>query len=487
MARPGPARGALLPAAGWAALGLAAVVTIALGGHATGSGHPPATRWFWGSSPLDDRSLGSGPAVALLRCALVALVAAWLGLGVLVRRRRLGLRGVVVIAVLWSLPLLVVAPLFSDDAHLYVAYGDLVRHGFDPYTTAPSALGQVPDLRGVNGYWLNTASPYGGLFLDLMGLIVGATGEHPLAALLVLRGVNVLALAALAALMVLVAAELGRRAAPVLWVGLLNPLMLLNTVSGLHNDVLMLVFVVGGVLLAVRGRPLLAIVVCAVGADVKVVALLALAVLVTDYAWHAARWPARMLRLVGGAAVGGAAFALAGIVTLQGFGWVRDLDVPGRAFTLFTPVDSFTALVGAFPLDQVRTVALGLTAVLAVTASVASRWTGPVRGAGLALTAGVLLGVVLWPWYWLWPVSLFAIAGTARDRAVMAAGSVFLLFVTLPSGSPDYGAPGHRLLTPPRAEALVLLLALGALVALAGQWRGRLDAPAGRAIAAARG
>jgi len=441
-----------------AVVGVTATAVLALGGHATGSGHPPGTRWFWADSPLDDRSLGRTPAIIVARVALAALAGAWLGAGMLVSRHRLPARGVLLLAVVWSLPLLAAAPLFSDDAHAYVAFGDLVRRGFDPYTSTPSELGALPDALGVNGFWQQVPTPYGGLFLDLMGLIVRLTGEHEHLALLVLRLVEVLALGALSALLVRLAAVSGHRPESVLWLAVLNPLVLLSTVSGLHNDVLMLVPLMGAVLLAVRGRQVWAIAACAVAADVKVIALVTLAVIVAAHAWRADPWLAKVRRLSGGAALGVVLFGAATLATWQGFGWVRDLDVPARAFNYITPVDDVLAIVGQRSAGWLRDVAMAITVVVALASCVVCRRTGLLRGAGLALAGAVLLGVVVWPWYWMWPLLPLAVAGTYRERRAMVVGSVLLLFVSLPSGVPDFGTGHSWLLGAHAVEAVTFAL-----------------------------
>jgi len=73
----------------------------------------------------------------------------------------------------------------------------------------------------------------------------------------------------------------------------LNPLVLLSAVSANHNDTLMMVLLVAGLFLAVRGHPLLGIVVCVAAADIKVTALAGAAVIGVDYALRQGGWAAR--------------------------------------------------------------------------------------------------------------------------------------------------------------------------------------------------
>ena len=106
----------------WALLGLAGSLGVALAGPHLAGG--PVRWWF-------DPSLGA----ALFYAGIVALCAAWLALGrVTLTPRELGIIGAA-----WCLPLLLTAPLFSQDAYSYLAQGTLVHLGIDPYRHAPAA------------------------------------------------------------------------------------------------------------------------------------------------------------------------------------------------------------------------------------------------------------------------------------------------------------------------------------------------------------
>ena len=66
----------------------------------------------------------------------------WWGMARLYRRRRgVPVKTMMGVFALWSLPVLVVAPLFSRDAYSYAAQGEMVSHHMNPYLYGPFELG----------------------------------------------------------------------------------------------------------------------------------------------------------------------------------------------------------------------------------------------------------------------------------------------------------------------------------------------------------
>ena len=97
---------------------------------------------------------------------------AWLALG----RLAITTRQLRIVGAAWCLPLLLTAPLFSQDAYSYLAQGTLVHLGIDPYRHAPAVLanvGQAHVLGAVDPFWRHTTAPYGPLFLWIVSVVVG--------------------------------------------------------------------------------------------------------------------------------------------------------------------------------------------------------------------------------------------------------------------------------------------------------------------------
>ena len=151
-----------------------------------------------------------------------------------------------------------------------------------------------------------TRSLYGPGFIALAAAGTAVTGDSALAVRLFFQG-----LAAAAVLIALLLVD-RRTKDPTGWllVGV-NPMVVVGVVNGGHNDALVALALLGGVLLAVVRRPLLAGVAVALGVSVKIVILLPLAALLV---WLWRRQGLRAALVTGGVAVGmvAGAYLLAG-------------------------------------------------------------------------------------------------------------------------------------------------------------------------------
>ncbi len=176
---------------------------------------------------------------------------------------------------LWSLPILLAPPLFSRDAYSYAAQGLIVDRGMNPYTTGPiSVPGEFAD--NVDPVWLFTAAPYGPLALQMQHLIVDMTFGNAYVAAIAMRLPAVLSVAVLAVALPRLARRLGRSPQGALWLGVLNPLVLMHLVGGAHNDALMIALVAVALLCATRGWIVVAALTIAVAAGFKQTGVLAL-------------------------------------------------------------------------------------------------------------------------------------------------------------------------------------------------------------------
>ncbi|MFG2944154.1 polyprenol phosphomannose-dependent alpha 1,6 mannosyltransferase MptB [Streptomyces adustus] len=446
------------------ALGLAGTAVLALGGETAGA--------------LPAREL---PAPASVQAALglvgvyfgvVLLIAAWVLLGRLVRSADPpSPRALLLVLVVWAAPLLIAPPLFSRDVYSYLAQGAMVDAHINVYTHGPAQLGG-PLAEEVAPLWQHTAAPYGPVFLGVASALSGLTrGELP-AGLIGMRMVALFGVALMAAALPRLARHCGADPAAALWLGVLNPLVLLHLVAGAHNDAIMLGLLGLGLVAALGAWPILGAVLVTLAALVKAPAALGLAAVVVLQI-RAGRRPARavLTTTVACAATTVAATAIAG----TGYGWTRALGTPvsPHNWALTSLLGSATgALLERLGSDLAplampawHVLGLAVTGVLVL----AIWWRlrpHPVYALGLSLATVAAFGPAIRPWYALW--GLFLIAAAAPSTSVrhrVAAVTAVLALAVLPSGGPaDVGQ-------------LVLAVSGGAL-ALVVLWQAHLAAHA---------
>ena len=399
----------------WACIGLAGSVLVALAGPRLAGG--PVRWWF-------DPSLG----VAIFYAGIVALSLAWLALG----RLPITTRQLRIIGAAWCLPLLVTAPLFSQDAYSYLAQGTLVHLGIDPYRHAPAVLanaGQPHVLGAVDPFWRHTTAPYGPLFLGIASLVVALAGSHLVLGVLLIRVLDLAGLVLLAAFVPRLARALGADPARATWWVLLSPLVLLELVAAAHNDLLMIGLVVAGVTFAIERRVLLGIAVCALAATIKLPAAAAIVFIAVMWVRDEPTRSARLRAAGTAAAVAVGVFAAVSVVTGLGLGWISTtvFSTPDKVRLAITPA---TALgwtvaqlvpVGTRGLESaLGVVAFGLSCVLGAVLLWRTRRDNMVRYLGIALIAVAVCGPAAWPWYLIWGLALLAACPGIQDSRGLA-------------------------------------------------------------------
>ncbi|HEY4398233.1 MAG TPA: glycosyltransferase 87 family protein, partial [Acidimicrobiia bacterium] len=237
----------------------------------------------------------------------LGFVALGLALGVARWRRALRMSTVVVL----SAALLVVGisspPRDSPDIWSYAAYGRMVSaYGASPYRHVPVEFSHDRAIRRVKPMWQNTSSVYGPLWNGVSAGVVSVTHTSSESTRMWFQ--------ALAALSVFLAVLLiGRRTRSPVAAALigLNPLVIYDVVNGGHNDALVGLAILVGVLLATRERFALAALAIALGALVKLVALLGLVALIV---WVLRKRGVRPAAIMTGVAAGVVAvgYALSG-------------------------------------------------------------------------------------------------------------------------------------------------------------------------------
>ncbi|SBT45880.1 polyprenol phosphomannose-dependent alpha 1,6 mannosyltransferase MptB [Micromonospora narathiwatensis] len=384
--------------------------------------------------------------VSVLYAGLAMLLLAWWRVGVSVRAGD-GPSGreLATTAAWWAAPFALITPIFSGDVHSYLAQGAMTTAGLDAYQVGPSALGG-PLTVNVPEIWQHTPAPYGPVFLQLAAAVTALTDGGVWAGIVGMRVLALLGVGLLAWSVPRLAGLCGVAPAAALWLGVLNPLVLLHLVGDAHNEAVMLGLMCVGLLLALRRRPTLGVVLITLAALVKAPAAVALAFVIPIWARHLAgrRGPLRAaLRTVVVAAVTSLVVTAA---TRTGFGWVRALDTPTHAHTWMSITTDLGWAAGNL-LHRLNGLAIEHTVrafwlaglVLAVGVNLvlwrrAAR-IGPVAALGLGLAVVVLAGPVVHPWYLLWAlVPLAAAARGAGTRRAVAVGSIVLVLLVLPGG-----------------------------------------------------
>ena len=204
------------------------------------------------------------------------LLQAWLVIGADVLHGHLrDLRRLWAILALWTAPLLLAPPLFSRDVYSYFFQGKLVLAGQDPYT---QGVASIPGWfqNGVDPMWQDTPTPYGPLWLALSRGVADIAGDNAYLAVLAFRLLAVCGVALLAWYVPRLAFHCGIDASKALWLAVMNPLVLMHFVAGVHNDALMIGLLVAGACYAIEGRGALGVALVMGAAMVKPIALLAL-------------------------------------------------------------------------------------------------------------------------------------------------------------------------------------------------------------------
>ncbi|WP_030080629.1 polyprenol phosphomannose-dependent alpha 1,6 mannosyltransferase MptB [Streptomyces baarnensis] len=441
-----------LSAVGLRRLGAAGSLAVVVGG------------WFAGKLPVHDPwglwtdhgSTAKAAAAVLAYAGLTVLVVAWWQYG----KTASTVRDTLVTLAWWTAPFLLAPPLYSADVYSYIAQGSMVVEGHDVYTVGPSAL----DPGGIGGdaaasvgnHWRDTPAPYGPLFLLISAAVARTTGGTIVPAVLAMRVVAVLSLVLIVWSLRRLAREHGHSESRALWLGALNPLLLIHVVGGMHNDGLMIGLMLAGFVLALRGKWIAGSALVGLAMMVKspaAVSLLFIGVLVhasaTGPQWR--RWAKGLLApgLIACAVAGGAT-----LISGTGFGWLHTQGVAANIHTALS-VSSDLGLglgelahllldVEVMPVKSaVQTlglaVALGLILVLARRAMRGG--VTPTHALGLSLLALVALSPMVQPWYLLWGMAVVAATEQyGRLSAVLIVLSAALVYETHPMGAtPPYG------------------------------------------------
>jgi glycosyl transferase family 87 len=325
----------------------------------------------------------------------------------------IALPGVVALTAIFTLA----PPLLSTDIFNYIAYARMgVLYHLNPYVHGAAAIPLDPSFPPSGHLWNHTPTAYGPLFtlLSYSFVHLGVGGE--MWALKILTG---LAGLGCSALIWACARKLGVRPLTAVLFFALNPLLLVYTIGGGHNDVLMALPLLGGVLLVLSGWPLLGGVLFMVAVGIKLSAALVLPFVVV-----AAR---NRRRVLAGAALGA---LVIGAASYEVFGshlraMLDVLKLNNEFNWTVVSVGGFVGhLAGFGHLTTPRRHVLEIVFAAGAVGMLAWAWR---RRDWVTAAAGTILLQLatsgwLLPWYILWVLPLAALA---RRRWV--AGGVVLL------------------------------------------------------------
>lgn len=331
--------------------------------------------------------------------------------GVLIAGTDVHRRLVIGAIVLLHVVFLLAPPLRSSDVFSYLDYARLgVLHGIDPYLHGPAAARHDPAFALTA--WRHAPSVYGPLF---------TVASYPLAKLSLPVAIWLFKLAAAAAslgcvaLVWRIAGQLGRSPARAAAVFGLNPVLLVWTVGGAHNDLLMLLLVLAGVSLALASRSALGGAFVVLAAAVKATGGIALPFLLIGVR--------RSGRAAAGALAAGALVLVLAALAFRGHALgVVTAPLHEQRLVAFDGIPTVLAHLFGLPgvTGAVKTAAH--VAFLAVVAGLclAVRFRGYswVAACGWALLAVVVLSPWLLAWYTVWPLPFAAVS---RDRRLLAA------------------------------------------------------------------
>ena len=282
------------PQAQPARLGCLGAVLITAGGLGAGSTrlHDPLLE----SLHLSWLRFGHGLVLSsvLLWGGVALMLAAWLWLGRRVIDRTATEYTMVATTGFWLAPLLLSVPVFSRDTYSYLAQGALLRDGFDPYVVGPI---DNPNslLDNVSPIWTTTTAPYGPAFILVAKFVTMLVGNDVVAGTMLLRLCMLPGLALLIWAAPRVARHVGANGAAALWICVLNPLVIIHLMGGVHNEMLMVGLMMAAIALTFGGRHVWGVSLIAVAVAVKATAGLALPFMV--WVWtRDLRATARLLR-----------------------------------------------------------------------------------------------------------------------------------------------------------------------------------------------
>ncbi|HEX7827006.1 MAG TPA: alpha-(1-_6)-mannopyranosyltransferase A, partial [Mycobacterium sp.] len=437
-----------------ALLGFTGAILIALGGLGAGSTrqHDPLLE----SMHLSWFRFGHGLVVSsiLLWTGVALMLIAWLALGRRVVDRTATDYTMIATTGFWLAPLLLSVPVFSRDTYSYLAQGALLRDGLDPYLVGPV---DNPNslLDNVSPIWTTTTAPYGPAFILVAKFVTMIVGDH------VVQGTMLLRLCMLPGLIMLiwaaprVARHVGANSAAALWICVLNPLVIIHLMGGVHNEMLMVGLMMAAIALTFERHPIAGVSLIALAVAVKATAGLALPFMVwvwmrqlrERHPWGAVRtW---LAATAASGAIFTVVFAVVTVAAGVGLGWltalagsvkiVNWLTIPTAIANLIHAIGGLFTTVSFYAvLDVTRIIGIAIIAISLPLLWWRFRHTDREALIGIALVMAVVVLFVpaALPWYYTWPLAIVSALAQSRSAIALIAGfSTWIMVIFKPDGS----------------------------------------------------
>ena len=370
--------------------------------------------------------------------------------------------------VAWIIPMILTAPLFTQDIYSYLAQGSIVRQGMDPYAAGPVEILGIENhlARSVPFIWSESPSPYGPVALGISAAISQLTNDSIVLGVVAHRLVSLAGIAAAAWGVVALAKRCGVAPAAALWLGVLNPLTILHLVGGIHNEAILLGFLLVGLELGLRGIDQLtsrsstaigllvtsAVLITCAGL-VKVTGFIALGFVGMALARRLARRMAPVAAIASAVLVQTAVLVATtvavSVLTGIGYGWVTGQGGAASIRSWLSATTDIGVLAGHLGMllglgdhiDAMLVITRGVGILISVAFLIRMLWATfrgtihPVGALGVATLVLVILFPVVHPWYPLW--AIFPLAAWANRfffRAAVATYSAVFSFLVVPRG-----------------------------------------------------
>ncbi|MGV0744611.1 alpha-(1-_6)-mannopyranosyltransferase A [Mycolicibacterium sp. XJ870] len=403
----------------------------------------------------------------LLWTGVAVMLIAWLWLGRRVIDRTATEYTMVATTGFWLAPLLLSVPLFSRDTYSYLAQGALLRDGFDPYVVGPVDNPNIL-LDNVSPIWTTTTAPYGPAFIMVAKFVTMLVGNDIVAGTMLLRLCMLPGLALLIWAAPRIARHIGTSGAAALWICVLNPLVIIHLMGGVHNEMLMVGLMMAGIALTFQRHPVWGVGLIAMAVAVKATAGLALPFMV--WVWmHQLRDrrdypPVRAFAIATAASIAifAAVFTVMSWLAGVGLGWLSALAAGNVKIINWLTVPTATAnlinVIGGllFPvnfyavIDVTRIIGIAVIAISLPLLWWRFRHTDRdvLTGIALAMLVVVLFVPAALPWYYTWPLAVAAaLLQTRQAIAVIAGASTWIMVMWKPDGAHGMYSWAHVLLT----------------------------------------